>query len=281
VHRDLAQNINGDEAAVLGMSYACGRYRMRACARAHGCVRGATGAAFNGAALSRQFRVKEVKLVDAQPYAISARFESSAVAGAAGAEAQGGDDDDGDAAPAPTAATAAGAAARTTLPLFPALSPLPKRRQITFTRTAPFSFDLVYTGGPAAGEVGPATAAGDASAEQLLATVQVDGFESEMVKEHLERALTPPKVRLCACVCVVWAAALVSMLLLLTMTVRCALGVGGAGAGQQRHGACAKGRSDRTSDRARARPPKAVHARSGVCPLTWQAGVHCYTVLKW
>ena len=59
------------------------------------------------------------------------------------------------------------------------MSPLNKRKQVNFIRSAPFSFDVVY--------------AGAVPGPTHLGTVLVEGFESEKVVEYTARALKPPK----------------------------------------------------------------------------------------
>ena len=113
-----------------------------------------------------------MRLLDVQPYQINVRFDGP------GAPAN---DDGADDAPADAAAAAAEATAKTELVLFPALSPLNKRKQISFVRSAPFSFDLVY--------------ADEAAGASHIATVLVEGFEADKVVEYTSRALKAPKVR--------------------------------------------------------------------------------------
>lgn len=74
----IAQNVNTDEAAVLGSS----RSRTALTGQADPSSIG-TGAAFYGATQSRQFKTKAMKVVDLQPYDIQTSYlaESKAASG--------------------------------------------------------------------------------------------------------------------------------------------------------------------------------------------------------
>ena len=156
------------------------------------------GAAFKAAELSRQFKVKEVKLIDIQPYQINVRFQGPAAPSAQEAlesnfDADGESDHGAPDADENTATTASTTTATTTADgitervLFPAFSALNKRKQVSFLRDAPFSFDVVYAadGAPAGATPFPLH----------IATVQVDGFDSEQVQDYLQRTTKPAKAR--------------------------------------------------------------------------------------
>jgi len=71
--------------------------------------------------------------------------------------------------------------------LFPAFSPLNKRKQVSFLRDAPFSFDVVYAAEGAPASLQPS--------QRHIATVHVDGFDSEQVAYYIKRTTKPTKVR--------------------------------------------------------------------------------------
>ena len=151
------------------------------------------GAAFKAAELSRQFKVKEVKLIDVQPYQINVRFQGPAAPSAQESlEKPAEGEDDGEQTPSEAAAAddsgvAAAEDAITERVLFPSFSPLNKRKQVSFLRDAPFRFDVVYAAEGAPASLQPS--------QRHIATVYVDGFDSEQVADYIKRTTKPTKVR--------------------------------------------------------------------------------------
>ncbi|KAF9161259.1 lumenal Hsp70 protein, partial [Actinomortierella ambigua] len=133
----LAKNVNGDEAAVMG-------------------------AVFRGAGLSRQFKVKEVKLKDRSMYPIEVNYT--------------GESKDGGATPGKPFVT----------PIYKEGSVLGTRKIVSFKRVTDFDFDLQY------GEADPALAKDLASRE--IAHVSLAGLTAA-VEKYKDVSLSTPKVK--------------------------------------------------------------------------------------
>ncbi|KAF0478530.1 HSP70-domain-containing protein [Gigaspora margarita] len=135
----IAQNVNGDEAAVLG-------------------------AAFRGAGLSRQFKVKEIKIKDIASYPIKVDYESELK-----------ESEDG---------TMKNKIFRTIL--FDEYTSVGTRKIMSFKRTSDFNFSINY------GNLNENILNDFGSTE--IATAKVTGL-SDIVKEHNDNGIEQPKVK--------------------------------------------------------------------------------------
>ncbi|KAF9978678.1 hypothetical protein BGZ73_001033 [Actinomortierella ambigua] len=133
----LAKNVNGDEAAVMG-------------------------AVFRGAGLSRQFKVKEIKLKDRSMYPIEVNYT--------------GESKDGGQTPGKPFVT----------PIYKEGSVLGTRKIVSFKRVTDFDFDLQY------GEADPALAKDLASNE--IAHVSLAGLTAA-VEKYKDVSVSTPKVK--------------------------------------------------------------------------------------
>jgi hypothetical protein len=120
----IAQNVNADEATVLGDDPLCFRGSIVSLMLSLSLSLSLPGAAFYGAGLSRQFRTKEIKVNDVMAHGIQASYFA-----------------------APSAANVRPRTINTVI--FPAGSRMGTKKTLTFKRKEDFSVWLDYVSPPA------------------------------------------------------------------------------------------------------------------------------------